>query len=145
VGAVIERTKGTTMAKHIDLPQVLRIDAVLNAGAGLGVLLAAPALTAPLGLATAWPLRIVGALLLVNGVEHWLAARATPPPRTMVTGLARVDFAFAAAVLGIAVSDPTGAEAWMRWALVGLADLTAVFGILKLAALRQYRRVTVPQ
>jgi hypothetical protein len=133
------------MAKHIDLPQVLRVDAVLNAGAGLGVLLAAPALAAPLGLATAWPLRIVGALLLINGVEHWLAARATPPARTMVTGLAIVDFAFAAAVLGIAVSDPTGVEAWMRWALAGLADLTAVFGILKLAALRQAERVTVPR
>ena len=127
------------MARHIDLPQVLRVDAILNAGAGSAVLLAAPALLSPLGMATAWPLRVVGGLLLVNGVEHWLVARATPSRRA-VTGLAVVDLVFAATVLAIALGDPTGADGWMRWILAAVADLAAVFGVLKLAALRQIDR-----
>jgi hypothetical protein len=131
------------MAKHIDLPQVLRVDAVLNAGAGLGVLLAAPVLMSPLGLATAWPLRVVGGLLFINGVDLWRVARATPPSRGAVWGSVVVDLVFTVIVLAVAIGDPAGADGWMRWALAALADLAAVFGVLKLAALRHVDRATV--
>ena len=35
-----------------------------------------------------------------------------------------------------AILDPTSADTWMRWAMVGVADLSAASGIAKLLGLR---------
>lgn len=42
----------------------------------------------------------------------------------------------ATAALGVAVAHPTAAETWARWALVAVADISAVFGIAKILGLR---------
>lgn len=116
------------------LTRILRLDAGANVLAGLVLLAAAGWLADPLGLGTAWPIRIAGVALVVYGVENLAVARRTSSAG--LTGLIVVDLVFAAAALAVAVADPTGAETWARWALVAVADLSAVFGIAKILGLR---------
>lgn len=116
------------------LERILRLDAAANALAGTALVAAGGWLAAPLGLASAWPIRIAGLALVAYGVENLLVARRTSTGG--LTGLIAVDLVFAVAVLGVAIADPTSAETWARWALAGVADLSAAFGIAKLFGLR---------
>lgn len=116
------------------LTRILRLDAAANVLAGLVLLAAAGWLAGPLGLGTAWPIRICGVALVVYGVENLVVARRTTSAG--LAGLIAVDLVFAAAALGVAVADPTAADTWARWALVGVADLSAAFGIAKILGLR---------
>lgn len=120
------------------IPSLLRADAVLNAGGALVLLALGGPLRDALGLAAAWPLYVVAALLLANGAE--LALTARDPRPAMLSVLAAVDFAFAVAVLAYA-AVATGAEPWARWALVIVADATLVVGAAKLLG----RRGLAPQ
>jgi hypothetical protein len=119
----------------LDLPRLLRLDGAANVLGGAGVVAAAGWLTGPLGVTSAWPLRILALLLVVYGVENLLVARR--PSRLGLVSLITVDLAFAAAVVVVAVADPTSAATWLRWVLVAAAALGAAFGTAKLAAVRQ--------
>lgn len=120
--------------KQHTLINVLAIDTAANLAAGPALLLAAGWLTAPLGLAEAWPLRLLGLLLLVNGVANGAVARHAS--RGGLLGLAAVDLLFAVGVLWLAIADPTEAQPWMRWTIASLADVTAIVGVAKFAAVR---------
>ena len=117
------------------LPAVLRLDAAANALAGIGLVAGAGVLHAPLGLDAAWPVVVAGLALAVYGLENLLVARR--PTTAGLRALIAVDLGFAAAVLAVAVADPTGAETWLRWSLVAVADLSAAFGVVKLLGLRR--------
>lgn len=116
------------------LTRILRLDAAANALAGAGLVLAGAWLATPLGVGSAWPIRIAGIALAVYGVENLLVARRLS--HAGLTALIVVDLAFAIVVTGIAVADPSAAETWARWALVAIADISAVFGIAKIVGLR---------
>lgn len=120
------------------LTRILRLDAAANVLAGLVLVAAAGWLAEPVGLGSGWPIRIAGVALVVYGVENLVVARRTSSGTSSagLTGLIVVDLVFAAAALGVAVADPTAAETWARWALVAVADLSAVFGIAKIVGLR---------
>lgn len=120
--------------KQDTLTHVLNIDAAANLAGGLALLVTAGWLTAPLGLDAAWPLWLLGVLLLVTGVENGLVARRTT--RGGLLGLTAVDLLFAVGVLWVAIADPTAAETWTRWAIAGLADVVVIIGIVKLAGTR---------
>lgn len=116
------------------LDSILRLDAAANALAGVALVAAAGLLTEPLGLTSAWAVVVTGLLLGGYGIENLLVARRTTPAG--LRALVAVDLGFAAAVLAFAIADPTGAETWMRWSLVAVADLSAAFGIAKMLGLR---------
>jgi hypothetical protein len=128
--------RGTTVDTQ-RLEAVVRADALINVTGGLALMLAGGWLAPYVGLASGWPLRVAGVLLVVYGLENHLVARR--PTASGWTGLIAVDVGFAAAMLVLAITDPTGAVSWMRWALVavGLASLT--FGMIKLAGRRLLR------
>ncbi|MDX1620000.1 MAG: hypothetical protein R3320_03360 [Nitriliruptorales bacterium] len=119
------------------LTTILKLDAVANEVGGIGLILGGAWLAEPMGLGAAWPLWLAGTLLLINGYENWAVAR--DPSATALKALAAVDLAFAVAVLGLAVANPTGAETWARWTLAIVGDVTAVAGITKLVGLRRVR------
>lgn len=125
------------MQQH-SLTNLLRLDAAANVLGGLGLLAAGGWLADPLGLGAGWPLWLVGVLFLVNGAENALVARRTTTGG--LTGLIATDLGFALAVLGVVVADPTGAQPWARWAMAGLAALTAGVGIVKIVGLRSRSR-----
>lgn len=106
-----------------DLKTVLRLDAVANVALGGGMLLGAELVTGPLGITSAWPVRLTGAVLVVYGVEQWLVARAEQPSRSAVTAIVAFDVLFAVAALTLVVTDPTAAAGWLRWALAALGDV----------------------
>lgn len=114
--------------------RILRLDAAANVLSGTALAVAGGLLAAPLGLATAWPVRIVGLALIVYGAENLLVARRTS--RGGLTALIAADLAFAVVMATVAIADPTGAETWARWGLVGVADVSAAFGIAKVIGLR---------
>ena len=116
------------------LTNLLKLDAAANVAGGVALLAAGTWLADPLGLGSVWPLWLVGVVFLVNGAGNWLVGRN--PTRGGLIGLIGVDLAFAVAVLGIAIADPTGAETWARWGLAGLADVVAAVGIAKIVGLR---------
>lgn len=123
--------------KTTTLTRVLHLDAGANALAGIALIVVAGWVAGPLGLGSAWPVRLLGLALTIYGVENLLVAR-----RTTTAGLAAliaIDLGFAAAALGVAIADPTAAEPWARWLLVGVADLSATMGVVKLLGLRSLR------
>lgn len=124
------------------LTTVLRLDAAANVLAGIVLLAAGGWLAGPLGLGSAWPVVVGGLALVAYGAENQLIARR--PSSTGLVALIAVDLGFAAAALAVAVADPTGAETWARWALAGVADLSAVFGIAKAVGLRSRSRAGAP-
>lgn len=116
------------------LHTVLRLDGAANLLSGLALVAGAGLLARPLALGSGWPVAIVGLVLGVYGVENLLVARRTTPAG--LRALIAVDLGFAAGVIAFAVADPTGAETWMRWALVAVADVSAAFGVVKIVGLR---------
>ncbi|MGH3443390.1 MAG: hypothetical protein ACRDUY_15370 [Nitriliruptorales bacterium] len=119
------------------LERTLRVDAVANALAGVALVAAGGWLAAPVGLTAGWPIRLAGLALAVYAVENLMVARR--PSAGGPVGLIAVDVAFAAAVLAVAIANPSGAETWVRWLLVAAADLSLAFGIAKLHGLRSRR------
>lgn len=116
------------------LTTLLRLDAAANVAGAIALFAAAAWLAGPIGLGSTWPLWLVAVLFVVNGIENALVARRTTTAG--LTGLVAVDLVFAIAVLGIAVTDPTGAETWARWGMAGLAGITAAVGIAKVVGRR---------
>lgn len=116
------------------LTTVLKADAAANVLGGIALIAAGGALAGPVGIATAWPIRLVGIALIVYGIENLLVSRRLTVGG--LTSLAAVDLVFAVAVLGLAIVDPTSAETWIRWAFVVVAELSATMGIAKILGLR---------
>lgn len=116
------------------LHAILRLDGAANLMSGAALVLGAGLLAGPLALDSGWPIAIVGVLIGLYGLENLVVARRTTPAglRTLIA----VDLGFAAAVIAFALADPTGAETWMRWAMVAVADVSAAFGIAKIVGLR---------
>lgn len=128
--------RGTTVNTHL-LTRLLQLDGVANAGAGLGLVLAAAWFAGPLGVG-ALPLRIAGLVFVAYGIENLLVARSITPRGLL--GLAVVDGAFAVLALGFALSDPTAADTWARWTIAVVADLSLVMGVVKYAGMRRIQR-----
>ncbi|MBW3662041.1 MAG: hypothetical protein KY469_02990 [Actinobacteria bacterium] len=128
------------MKRHI-LTRLLTLDAAANVLAGAVVTAASGWLADQLGLSATWPVVVVGLGLVAYGLENLLVARR--PTAGGVVALATIDLAFAVVVLTLAIADPTSAEAWSRWTLGAVADLSAVFGIAKLLGVRSLRREPV--
>lgn len=116
------------------LATILHLDGAANLAAGAVLFIAGGWLAEPLGLASGWPLRLLGVLLVAYGVENHLVARR--PSVRGLTGLAVVDVGFAIGVVALAVGDPTGAEAWARGALVAVGFASLGFGLAKFAGRR---------
>lgn len=109
----------------------LRLDAAANLLAGVAVIVLADRLVGALGLGSSWPLWLLGVVLAGYGVENALISRR--PTRGGLTGLATVDVAFAAVVVGLVAIDPTGMETAARWILAGVAAASLAVGGLKLS------------
>lgn len=73
----------------------------------------------------------LGVLFLINGVECWMTARRPLMPARSLWALAAVDLIFGAAALLFAVTNPTGAETWGRWAAASAGDAAVVVGAIK--------------
>lgn len=118
------------MRDLLTLPRILWADAAANVVAGAALLVAGGWLAEPAGLGTAGPIRVVGVLLVIYGVENAMVARR--PTRTGINLLIAVDLLFALAAIAVAVYDPAGAATWVRWATVVIADLSATMGVTKI-------------
>lgn len=112
------------------LTTVLHLDGAGNVAAGIVLVATGGWLAAPAGLTVGWPLHLAGVLLAGYGIENHFVARR--PSRAKLTGLAAVDIGFATAALGLAITDPTAAAAWVRWVLVATAVASLTFGLSKL-------------
>jgi hypothetical protein len=113
---------------------VLSLDAAANALLAVALLVAARPLGAALGDVATWPLVALAVLLGVNALLCWRAARAQAADAGLLRALALVDGLFALAVVGMAIADPTGAAAWLRWTLGALGAVVAVVAELKWVA-----------
>lgn len=108
------------------------IDGAGSAALGLLLLVLPGWLAAGLGVGSA-PIRVLGAVLVVNGVVNGHAAR-TMTRSAMVPPVA-IDAVFGTAVLWVALADPSGAANWARW-LLGATGLLS----LDLAAVKAFGR-----
>jgi hypothetical protein len=86
----------------------------------------------PPGSPPRWPLWLLGALLVLYGLDNLAVARR--PGRRALQALAAVDVAFAVGAGALALLDPTGAVLAVRAGLVGLAVVSLTMGIAKLLA-----------
>ena len=111
------------------LTQILQLDGAANLVAAVALALLAPALAGAAGLTAAWPLWLLAGGLAVYGFENTMISQR--PNRAAVTALITIDGLFAAAVLAVALLNPTGAEAWVRWGLFAAADLALIAGAFK--------------
>jgi hypothetical protein len=114
---------------------MLRLDAAFNLAGGAALLAAAGWLAPPVGIQTAWPLRLLAVALLVNGVEILVVSRRRTGGG--LAALAAADLGFAAGVLALATVDPTGAAGWVRWTLAALGVMSIAMALVKLADRRQ--------
>jgi hypothetical protein len=117
-----------------DLPETLRLDAAANLAGAAVLALTSPLLAGPAGLEAMWPLWLAAAALAAYGVENHLTARR--PRRPTVTALIVADVVFAAALLTLWATNPTGTEPWLRWTLFAVADLALIAAALKTYGLR---------
>lgn len=115
------------------LHTILRLDGAANLLSGVALVAGAGLVARPLAIGSGLPVAIAGLVLLAYGVENLLVARRIT--RARLRTLIAVDLGFAAAVVAFAVADPTGAETWMRWALVAVAEVSAAFGVAKVVGL----------
>jgi hypothetical protein len=117
-----------------DLPETLRLDAAANLAGAAVLTLASPLLAGPAGLEAMWPLWLAATALAAYGVENHLTARR--PCRPTVTALIVGDVFFAAGLLTLWATNPTGTEPWLRWTLFAVADLALIAAALKTYGLR---------
>lgn len=111
---------------------VLRVDAVANLVLAGGALALLGVLTEAAGLPSGWPLAVLAVVLVANGLVCWRAASPTGPAPRALRGLAEVDAVFTIVVASFALADPTGAVAWLRVVLAGLAIGVAAVAAVKL-------------
>ena len=112
--------------------RVLAFDALLNIGGAMVLWVAASAWATALGLDSTLPIVVFGIVFLVNGIECWVVSRRETMSPAWLGVLAAVDFAFVVFALAVAVTDPSGAEAWARWTLAMVAGGALLTGIVKL-------------
>jgi hypothetical protein len=118
------------------LRSILRADAVVTAGVGAAIVLAAEPLADQVG--TPAVLRVVGIALVVVGADLALLARLSGR-RLALAGTVVGELALAwvlgtAVVLALGLAQPAGAAL-----LVGLAAVTAWFGVTELKLARAVR------
>lgn len=116
------------------LHRLLRLDAVACMAGGAAVAAASGLLAPALGIGTPWPIVAAGVALVVYGEAQWAIARNRGegrPSRRAVGALVAADLGFAAVLLDIALTDPFGADAWARWAMAAVADVSAAVGVAK--------------
>lgn len=111
---------------------------------GAAVLLGVGALTGPAGLEATWPLSLLGAVLVLYGLDNLVVARR--PTRGALRVLAAIDVGFALAAATLVVADPTGAAGWVRGGLLAVALVSLSMGGAKLLATATLhpRRAPVP-
>jgi hypothetical protein len=111
------------------LRALLTVDAVGSAGIA-GALLAYPGWFAGhLGLAGVGVIQVVGALFVANAIVNAWAAR-TLDSAAVATSVT-IDAVFGVAVLVVALTGPTTAAGWARWALAGLAIVSLDLAVAK--------------
>ena len=130
MNASVEASRRSMFSEAV-VRKVLFVDGVVNVGAALVLWVTASTWAAALALGTSMPVVVLGAVLFANGVECVVTSRrpfGSPGPLWV---LAAVDFAFAAAALAVAATDPTGAAAWARWVLAAAGDAAVIVGAVK--------------
>jgi hypothetical protein len=129
-------TASTTAMPRWFVP-LLRIDGIGSIVIGVALVAVAGRLAGPLGVGSSLPVVLVGVLFVVNGPVNLRAVRV--PTRGRLVGPIAIDSLFGIAMLTVAITDPSGAETWMRWA-VGLIALMS----LDLAAVKAWGRRRLP-
>lgn len=110
---------------------LVRVDAAATALLGVALLAATRPLASAAGLEDPAPLVGLATVLIVHAILFWRAAAGGPTATVLRVGGA-IDLVFAAIVLAVAVVDPWGATATVRWSTAGLADAVLVIGAAKL-------------
>lgn len=110
---------------------VVVVDAIVNILAAAVLFAGATAWKSAFGLETSIPVVVLAVVFLVNGIECWITGRRDTMTSTSLWVLAGVDVAFALFALVVAVTDPTGAEVWARWAMAAIGDAALVVGAIK--------------
>lgn len=116
------------------LTRVLRLDAVSCVFGGVAVAITSGDLATAVGVHRGW-LGSLGGVLVVYGLCNWMTARASTPRRA-VQGLVVADLAFAAAMVGLALTNPWGGDTWVRWLMATVGDASVVIGMVKWYGLR---------
>lgn len=111
------------------LVETLRLDGIATLAGAAGLAAVAPWVTPAIGLTATWPIWVVAAGLAVYGIENLLAAKGRSS--RFVGALIAADIVFALTVTALVITNPTGAENWVRWALFGVADLALLAAALK--------------
>ncbi len=123
---------GETLARRI-----IAVDGVANVVVAIVLWAGASTWMSAFGLTTSLPVIVLGAVLLVNGIECWIASRRPRIAAHWLWILAGIDAAFAASALAVAVVDPTGAEPWIRWVLGAAAGGAMVTAAVKGSAAKR--------
>lgn len=117
---------------------LLRLDAAANVALATATLALMGPVAEAAGLGTGWPLAAVAVALIGNGVACWQAASAAAPRTLRV--LAVVDVVFTLVVLAFVLAAPTGAAAWLRMTLLGLAVVVAAVAAAKALLAARFRQ-----
>lgn len=118
------------------LRRVLRFDAVFSTLSGVALIALAGVIDSGFGLGTPWGLVALGVVFVVYGDVNLLISRPAVPEGRAVAALIAADLLFAAVLVDLAVTNPSGADAWARWVMVASADAAATVALAKWRGLR---------
>ena len=122
------------------LKNVLFSDGALSFLSGVAFLLFSKAIANFLGVSTPWIILVIGAGLILYGIEIFLAGRAEPVNTRIAkfAVYANLVWVIASAVLIFANLVPFTTAG--KWAIAIMADIVLLFAILQYAGLRRLAR-----
>ena len=122
------------------LRRVLRFDAAFSTLSGVALIALAGLIDSGFGLGTPWVLVALGVVFVAYGDLNLLISRPEVLSGRAVAGLIAADLIFAAVLVDVAVTNPSGADTWARWVMVASADAAATVALAKWRGLRLSRR-----
>jgi hypothetical protein len=119
------------------LRRVLQADGVFCALSGLLLLVDSGPIAMLIGASQPWVLMMLGVDLLIYAALLFLAARRTPTVRWHVIAFLVADGAWVLASLALVLGGLLSLTTFGFWAVLGVADVVAVLGVLKYVGLRR--------
>jgi hypothetical protein len=122
------------------LKRVLVADAVFSILSGALFVVAAGPIAGLLGINASWIISVIGIDLMIFAGLMWLAAQRTPIVKWHIWGIIAIDALWVLASLELTLGGLVSFTTFGFWAVLIVADVVLLIGILKIVGLRKLQR-----